>query len=257
MTPGTRTLTAAAVAALVLLAGCAGAGSPSLGAGAANGDTNRNANALAATTDAPPSVTVGTSATVEATPDLAMVRVTVEATAESAEDARASVAADAERMRAALREAGVPDDAVSTEAFSIYPQYDYDDGERELVGYRAIHAYRIEVAPDRAGEVIDVAVGNGATGVSGVSFTLSDEARQELRQEALTTAVENTRADAETVAAAAGATLGDARTISTSNGGSVGSFPVYETRNDAGGSTVVEPGTVRVTASVTVVYDLA
>lgn len=246
-----RSLTAALVAVLVLLAGCVGAGSPSVAAQSGTEET---------TNDGPtPSVTVGASATVEAAPDLAVVRVAVEATADSAEEARASVATDAERMRAALRDAGVPDDAVRTEAFSIYPQYDYDGEtrERELVGYRAVHAYRIEVAPDRAGEVIDVAVGNGATSVSGVSFTLSDAAEQELRQEALTAAMGNARADAETVAAAAGATLGDARTISTSNGGSVGPFPAYETRADAGGSTVVEPGTVRVSASVTVVYDLA
>ena len=245
-----RALSAALVAVLVLLAGCVGAGSPSVAAGSGTDGTTNGGTT--------PSVTVGASATVEAAPDLAVVRVAVESTAESAEEARASVAADAERMRAALREAGVPDDAVRTEAFSIYPQYDYggETRERELVGYRAVHAYRIEVAPDRAGEVIDVAVGNGATSVAGVSFTLSDAAEQELRQAALTAAMDDARADAETVAAAAGATLGDTRTVSTSNGGGVGPFPVFESRSDAGGSTVVEPGTVRVSASVTVVYDL-
>jgi hypothetical protein len=242
-----RTMTAVVAAVLVLLAGCVGAGSPSVAAQSVEASADERGS----------TVTVGASATVEAAPDLAVVRVAVEATAESAEEARASVAADAERMRAALREAGVPDANVSTEAFSVYPQYDYSDDTRELVGYRAVHAYRIEVAPDRAGEAIDVAVGNGATSASGVSFTLSDAAEQELRQEALTAAMGNARADAETVAAAAGATLGDARTISTSNGGSVGPFPAFESRSDAGGSTVVEPGPVSVTASVTVVYGVA
>lgn len=242
----TRALTAAAVAALVLVAGCVGAGSPSVAA--QEGDDSATNTST---------VTVGASATVEAAPDLAVVRVAVEETAESAEAARAAVAEDAERMREALRESGVPDGNVSTEAFDIRPQYDYSGDERELVGYRAVHAYSIETAPERAGEVIDVAVGNGATSVSGVSFTLSDEARQELRQEALTAAVENARADAETVAAATATTLGEVRTVSTSNDGGAGPSPVYETRADAGGSTTVEPGTVSVSASVTVVYELA
>jgi uncharacterized protein YggE len=77
------------------------------------------------------------------------------------------------------------------------------------------------------------------------------------RNGALTAAMGNARADAETVAAAAGGTLGGARTVSTSNDGGAGPFPVYETRSDAGGGgTAVEPGTVRASATVTVVYDL-
>ena len=246
MVTGTRT-PVALVAVLVVLAGCAGAGTPSV-AGGSDGTTGA--------TSGNSTVTVGASASVEAAPDLAVVRVAVETTAESAEAARATVAADAERMRAALREAGVPDENVSTAAFDIYPQYDHDGETRELVGYRAVHAYRIEVAPDRAGEVIDVAVGSGATSVAGVSFVLSDTARQELRGEALTAAMGNARADAETVAAAADRSLGEVRTVSTSNGGGV---PVAyaEARADAGGSTVVEPGTVQVRASVTVVYELS
>ncbi|MFC6940147.1 SIMPL domain-containing protein [Salinirubellus sp. GCM10025818] len=247
MTP--RTLAAVAAAVLVLLASCVGAGSPSVAAQTGESEsTNGSPN---------PTVTVGASASVEATPDLAVVRVAVEATAESAEEARATVAADAERMRAALRDAGVPNGNVSTEAFNVYPQYDYSDESRELVGYRAVHAYRVEIAPDRAGEVIDVAIGNGATSVYGVSFELSEEVRQDLREQALTAAVENARADAETVATVSGASLGDVRSISTSDGGGGVPIPFAEDRGADGGSTVVEPGTVRVTASVTVVYDLA
>lgn len=246
MARGTGVLAAAIVAALVLLAGCTASGLPAT----AGDNTTTNG------TDRP-TVSVAASASVEAEPDLAVVRVAVETTADSAEAARSAVAEDAERMRAALRESGVPDENVSTESFDVHPQYDYSDDERELVGYRAIHVYRIETTPDRAGEVIDVAVGNGATGVSGVAFTLSEETREELRQEALTAAVENARTDAETLADATGRSLGDVRTVSTS-GNDGGPGPFYEAMADAGdgGGTVVEPGTVQVRASVTVVYDL-
>jgi hypothetical protein len=160
-------------------------------------------------------------------------------------------------MRTALREAGVPDERVTTEGFNIYPQYDHRDDDRDPDGYRAVHAFRIEVAPDRAGEVIDTAVGNGATSVSGVQFTLSEERQQDLREEALVIAVENARADAEAVAGAAGVSVGEVRSLSTSNAGG-GPVPFAEARADtAGGSTVVEPGEVSVRASVSVVYEVA
>lgn len=231
------------VAGLLVLAGCAG------------GVTSAPAAAAA---DADPGTTISVSATgeVSAPADLARIHVSVVATADSADSARSRIASDAERMRTALRDAGVPDDAVTTTSFAIYPEYRYDERERELVGYRAIHSYRIEVAPDRAGEVVDVAVGNGAAQVDGVQFTLTDDTRRDLRAQALADAVTAARADADTVAAAAGLSVTGVRTVST--GGNVA--PVFDARfaeSGDGESTTLEPGPVRVSAAVSVTYTAA
>ncbi|MFC7229173.1 SIMPL domain-containing protein [Salinirubellus salinus] len=248
MRPDTR-IGAALVALLVLLAGCVGAGSPTPLA-------QSTAETTEQTADSTPSISVSGAATVEAAPDLAVVRVAVEREADTADRARGDVATAVEEMREALRDAGVPDANVTTESFGVFPQYQYDDGERTLDGYRAVHSFRIEVSPDRAGEIVDVAVGNGADRVAGVAFTLSEEKRAELRQEALTLAVENARTDAETMAAAAGVSVGPVQSLSTSN--SVGPVsPVEFARGDAAESrTVLEPGDVSVTASVSVVYGI-
>ena len=245
----TRTGTAL-VALLVLLAGCVGAASPSALA-------DEPAPSLSQADENTPSISVSGSATVEAAPDLAVVRVAVEREARTADRARGEVATAVEEMRQALRDAGIPDEDVTTESFNVYLQYDYRDGDRTPDGYRAVHSFRIEVTPDRAGEVIDLSVGNGADRVSGVSFTLSEERRAELRQEALTLAVENARTDAETMAAAAGVPVGSVQSLSTSN-----SFgPVYpvdfaRAEDASGGQTVIEPGDVSVTASASVVYGI-
>lgn len=235
------------VALLVLFAGCLGAASPTPLAQSQTEDTAGEGT---------PTISVSSSATVEARPDLAIVRVAVERDADTAEEAREQVATAAAEMRTALREAGISDENVTTESFGVHQQYDHRDGEREPDGYRAVHAFRIEVSPDRAGEVVDLAVGNGADRVGGVSFTLSEEKRAELRQEALTLAVENARTDAETMAAAAGVSVGEVRSLSTSNGADP-VRPVEFARGDsAGGETVVEPGDVSVRVSVSVVYGI-
>lgn len=185
-------------------------------------------------------------------PDTAVsASATVEREADTGEAARAAAADVAAEMRAALRDAGVPDASVSTESFAVHAQYDHRDG------YRAVHAYRIEVTPDRAGEVGGVAVGNGADRVSGVAFYLSEEKRADLRQEALTLAVENARTDAETMAAAAGVSVGEVHSLSILNSGSP-VYPVYGAAEDsADGGTVVGPGEVSVSASVSVEYGIA
>jgi hypothetical protein len=249
MRPDTR-IGAALVALLVLLAGCVGASGPTP-------LTQSSTDTTEQTDDGTPSISVSGSATVEAAPDLAVVRVTVEREANTADRARGDVATAVKEMREALRDAGVPDANVTTESFGVFPQYQYHDRERTLDGYRAVHSFRIEVAPEDAGEIVDVAVGNGADRVAGIAFTLSEEKRADLRQEALTLAVENARTDAETMAAAAGVSVGEVRSLSTSNSfGPV--YPVEFARAEdaSGGQTVLEPGDVSVTASASVVYGI-
>lgn len=230
---------------LVVLAGCLGGAAPLNNAALSNG------------TDGPegPTISVSSSGSVDAAPDLAVVYLSVEAEADSAEAARAQVASDATRMRDALRDAGISDDAVTTTGFAVHIVYDYSNEGREVVGYRAVHSYRVEVSPEEAGTVIDTAVGNGATRVSGVQFTLSDERRQELRAQALEEAMTSARADADAIAGASDLTVSGVHSVSTSNGGG---GPIYYDRAVAeagdGASTVLEPGDVTVTASVSVVY---
>lgn len=229
-----------AVAVLLLLAGCTAPlqmDSPS-----------------ASTAEGATTIDVTGTGQVSADADLALVFVSVTARADTADGARTQVARDVREMRSALRDAGIPDDAVTTSSFNIFPRFDSLDREAEIIGYSAVHAFRIEAAPDRAGEVIDLAVANGADEVTSVQFTLREETRASLREQALTSAVEGARADADTVAAAAGLSITGIEHVSTSGGVS----PVFDGRFDegaAGGApTVLEPGPVTVEATVSITY---
>jgi hypothetical protein len=225
---------------LVLLAGCVGP----LQAGANTGDASG------------PIISVSATGSANADPDLAVVNVAVEATADGADAARAQVARDVERVRGALADGGVPGANVTTTTFGIAPVYNYSRGEREVVGYRAMHALAIETAPDRAGEIVDLAVGNGATRVDGVRFTLSDERRGELRATALGRAMDTARTDADGIASAADLSVTGVRQAST--GAEFTPVPVARFEDTAGsGETVIQPAPVTVTATVDVTYTAA
>ncbi len=88
-------------------------------------------------------------------------------------------------------------------AYDIQPEFDYKDGKQTLRDYLARNS--IEVRLDdlsRVGEVVDMAVGSGATSVGGVRFDLKDRAAAE--REALRLAVADARARADAAAAGAG-----------------------------------------------------
>jgi hypothetical protein len=230
-----RSLLAVALAGLLLLAGC----TAPLQTGASSAD------------DTGPTISTAGTGQVSAEADLAVVSVAVTARADSADDARGQVADGVASVREALADAGLPEDAVTTAFFSVRPSD--DDEDRVPDSYRATHALRIETDPARAGEVVDLAVGNGATEVNGVQFTLSDETRDELRAEALAQAVERARADADAVAVAANLELTGVRSISVGTDRSPGPF-YAETAADRGGQTSFAPGPVTVSASVSITY---
>jgi hypothetical protein len=227
---------AVALAGLLLLAGCT---APLQSTGAVPADASD------------PTVSVTGTGTVSAEADLAVVSLAVTAQESSADAARERVATGVDAVRTALREAGIPEDAVTTAYFSVQPRY--DDEDRVPDGYRGVHALRVEVDPARAGEVVDVAVGAGATEVDGVQFTLTDETRDALRAEALTQAVERARADADAVAEAADLRIVGVQSMQV--GGSYGPGPFYaEAADSARGATAFAPGPVTVSASVSITY---
>ncbi|WP_254543244.1 SIMPL domain-containing protein [Halomarina pelagica] len=243
-TTRTNVTLAGALALLLVTAGCLSTATP--GAGAPSIENGRNA------------VSVTGTGTVEAAPDRAELHLAVVATAESADAARERAAEDAARLREALRAAGVPDDAVETVGYSLGAEYDYGEKRREVVGYRAVHTYRVTLSDvDAAGSVVDAAVENGAARVSSVRFTLSEERREKLRARAIERAMDRARSDAEAVAAAGDLTLGGIESASTVDHGLP--RPVYAEAavaagSDGGAKTRFDPGRVAVTATVTVDY---
>ncbi|SDN00806.1 hypothetical protein SAMN04487949_3146 [Halogranum gelatinilyticum] len=244
-----RPLLPLTLVAMLLVAGCAGPLQTDGGVGAAETETG-------------PSISVSGTGTASADADLAVVRVSITALEADAETARNRVAEDSQAMFDALTDVGVDtDEAVTTAGFRISPEYNYREDGRELLGYRAVHSYQIEVAPDEAGSVVDAAVGavstsgEGGIVVDGIQYTLTDETRAEVRAEALEAAVDAARADADTVASAAGVSVTGVRTIST--GGDYAPYPRFAAESaDGGAATVLQPGPVEVTATVSITYEV-
>jgi uncharacterized protein YggE len=105
-----------------------------------------------------------------------------------------------------LRDLGLAPDAIQTVTVDLQAEFDYTNGRRTLRGYVARNAIEVRLdTVDRVGEVLDAAVGAGATSVGDVRFDLKN--RDEVEREALRQASADARARAEAIAAGAGRTL--------------------------------------------------
>ena len=126
-------------------------------------------------------------------PDRAWVRILAESRARSPRDAQRANADAMSAVMQKLKGAGLPGDAIKTTTYDLQPEFDYNNGRQTLRGYVARNG--VEVRLDdiaRVGEIVDMAVGSGATSVGGVRFDLKDRAGAE--REALRLAVADAKA---------------------------------------------------------------
>jgi uncharacterized protein len=194
------------------------------------------------------SITASGLGSVTTVPDRAHFSFGVQAQSRTASQALEAADAQLTRVVAALRSAAVAQADIQTEQISLSPRTS-DDGEA-IVGYNAVSSVSVRVRNlDRAGPVVDAAVGAGANQVFGPSLTRSDQAA--VYRSALRAAYADARAKAETLAAAAGVTLG-AMTSTVEGGGSI-PMPLAAGRAEDAKATI-EPGTQEIQASVSVTF---
>jgi uncharacterized protein YggE len=216
----------------------------------------------AAQEETPKERLIHTSATgtVTTTPDQAEISVSVQTESLDPKLAQAQNAVIMTQVMNALKGAGVADKDLKTTGFSMYPVYD-DSGSyffKNIRYYQVTNTLLIRVTDvKQTGDLLDLAVANGANNVNGVTFTLSEEKQQGLRDEALTEAVGLARADADTVAKAAGLTITGVREITVGGGNVPYPVPMYSGANVKEAATPLQQGEMTVTASVSVSYTCA
>lgn len=212
-----------------------------------------NAVALAAE---PAVIAVDGTGTYSLAPDQATVEFSVETNAKTVQLAQAENAQKASQLSAALSRQGIYNKDVQS-TYSMRPVYDSKDYSK-ITGYTAENRFHVVVNDiGKLGEVMDAAMANGATQVSGVSYGLKDE--KAARNEALRLAVQDARSKADVIAAALGVKIIGIRLV-TEQGTNMGRYELAAARmmkagNDAA-PTPVAPGTIDFNANVHVEYQI-
>jgi uncharacterized protein YggE len=199
---------------------------------------------------------------VTAAPDLVVVAVAVETVAPKAADAVGENASRSAKVAAALKSLIGKDDKLTTTRYSLDPRYEQakpgQPSEPRIIGYVAHNEVQVETHKiDSAGALLDGAIAAGANRVSSLQFTLSN--RNEQLRSALERAGAEARAQAESVAKALDVKLKSVVSATTST------TPIVQPRFFEGRAmaamaasppTPVEPGTVSVSASLQVTYEI-
>ena len=110
--------------------------------------------------------------------------VTAETRATSPREAQRRNADAMKPVQDRLRATGIPDDAIKTTVYDLQQDWDYSNNRRTLRGYVARNTISVRIdTVDRVGELLDLVVSAGATGVDNIRFDVKD--RDRLEREAL------------------------------------------------------------------------
>ena len=200
-------------------------------------------------------ITVVGRGSAEATPDMARIDLGVSVRADTVADATRTARERAANLISALQTKGIPPDDISTTGFSVYPEYDHQEGRQRLLGYRVSNDLQV-VLRDLAtsGEIIDAAL--GATGdesiVNGFTLSLTDDTQA--RDAAREAAWDDARRRAEHLASLAGRRLGPVVSVVETSGGAQPPLPMM--RMAMAEATPIEPGSQAISVVVEIRFEL-
>jgi len=197
-------------------------------------------------------------------PDLVSVYFNVETKADTSEEAENLNSEKTENLTQEIIDLGFNEEDLKTENYNIRPNYEYDNGKRERVGYIASHSLKISFSSNKTdliGKVIDAGAESGA-GISYISFELSQELRQASKSEAIKLASQDARIKAESIAQGFDKSIGDLKQVSL-NEFYYQPWRLYDSGGVSSGAekakqavSNITPSEKEVSASVTAIYEL-
>ena len=200
---------------------------------------------------------VSVTGEVSRVPDIANISAGVVTRAASATAAISQNAARMERVRAALKRAGIEDRDIQTSSINLNPEYRYQDNQAPvLTGYSASNQVSIRFRDIRnSGRILDALVAEGANQINGPS--LSIDKPEAALDEARTKALAAGRARAELYARSLGLRVGKLVSVSES-GGYSGPQPMVMSRMAVAeaAATKIDPGEQQLQVTLAMTFEL-
>ncbi|MEZ2248880.1 SIMPL domain-containing protein [Microcoleus sp.] len=91
---------------------------------------------------------------------------------------------------------------LETTGITLNPSYSYENNQQRLTGYTATNTVTFRINTQSAGTLLDDAVNAGATRIDGVSFVAVESAIESARKQALKTATQDAKSQADAVLSA-------------------------------------------------------
>jgi len=202
-----------------------------------------------------PYVQVSGHGTLSVVPDMAHIYLTIEKTDKDLASAHADVERRAAQVIEAAKKLGIAARDIKAMNISVWPEYQWQNNNQVFMGQHV--SRRIEVTlrdMPRYADLVSALIHAGVTNIGSTTLDRSD--MPQLRQQALTQAVDDAHGHALALATAAKVGLGSVYSITENSGFAPRPLMMAATLHPTTmqGAPEYEPGTIDVTADVSIVY---
>jgi uncharacterized protein YggE len=208
-------------------------------------------------------LSVSSTVTKEFAPDMAEIVLSVVTTKDTASESQAENAEKANAVITALKLVGVRDNQIETTGYRVNQQYEWDrDVEKSVpTGYKTTNTIKITLDNlNIVGSVVDAAVKAGANDVSSISFTLSENAQMQAKNEVLQEAAMYAKSKAQNIASGLNVVIGEVHSISETSYNYYPNYRSYDMIESAVAGSVeptpVSPSDVSISATVSVQFEI-
>jgi hypothetical protein len=209
------------IASIAFLAGCTFAGAQQITQPELKVDsTNRT-------------LTVTATGSVSVEPELAILHIGFDTQSEDAKTAYADGARASNAIIGAIKQAGIPEDSIQSQ--SQYLDRDWSKPHK----FKLSQQWTVKVPPERAAEILDIAVSAGATDSGQIDWTVKDE--KTLEAQTLDQAASRALLNAEVLAKGMGVHLGTLIYVSNQVSSPTPRPIMYEMNRLSGGAAAPPP----------------
>ncbi len=193
-----------------------------------------------------------------AVPDIAELRLGVEARADTVAEAQTQASEAMDKVVVALKDNGVAEKDIQTQRFSIYPvtRWISEKDEEEIIGYQVTNIVVAKLREmDKVGDIIDAVAeaGGDLTRIQGISFSVDDPTPY--YEEARAKAVKDAKDKALQLADLADVKLGKPTYISEGTAYLPSTRGLYEAGAPVPApETPIIPGELKITLTIQVAY---
>ena len=199
-------------------------------------------------------ITVFGEGVMKATPDIVQMVLSVTAKGKDLAEIQKGNAVRMNQVIQSLKMAEVKEESIQTIDFQIRQVYDYVNGEQQFQGYEVVNTISVTSGDvDRTGELVDLAVKQGVNQIGSIEFKMRDQNEQ--YQQALALALQDAQAKMNTMATSLRLpTVPVLLTIEEQQESQPIAFRGLGIADT--GSTAIESGTITVSASLKVQYEI-
>jgi uncharacterized protein YggE len=205
--------------------------------------------------------TVAGEGKVTSSPDVVIVSLGVQTDAATVRAGQTDNTKKMNDINAMLKQQGVEEKDITTQNYSIYPRYNYENGKQDIIGYTVSQNLSVKIRDlDKTGDILSRAGDLGANQVGGINFTIDDPTG--LQAQARGKAIDDAKQKADQLAQQLGLHIVKVVSFSESSGGYPAPYPMLYAKDMAAGiggaesAPDIQPGSQEVISNVNVVFEV-